>query len=398
MFESANLSRWCRSISEAIRFQKLPEEWRRIVFYSEGKAYTKYLRPIVDELLKNKDLSITYLTSDVDDCLLSYQHNGLKAFFIGTGTVRTFLFQVLQANIVVMTMPDLQRYHLKRSTLHSVRYVYVQHSLVSTHAIYRPGAFDHYDAIFCAGPHHKREIRAWEKLNSLPEKRLFEHGYAPVDFLMAAAPEQRSLLDTSAKVGLSVLLAPSWGPHCLIECGAAAKIVQVLLSAGHRVIVRPHPMTARLNRQAVAALAARFGTHRAFVLERDIGSMTSLLDAHVMISDWSGVAMEFAFGLHRPVLFIDGPPKINNPRWAELGFLPLEQTYRSQVGMVMGLAELGDISNVVRRLWEARQFYASSAEQLSIKYVFNHRASRKTAARILTELACARDIDGVCGT
>ena len=32
-----------------------------------------------------------------------------------------------------------------------------------------------------------------------------------------------------------------------------------------------------------------------------------------MVSDWSGVAMEFAFGLERPVLFIDVPRKTNNP-------------------------------------------------------------------------------------
>ena len=40
--------------------------------------------------------------------------------------------------------------------------------------------------------------------------------------------------------------------------------------------------------------------------------MKSFDKADLMISDWSGVAFEFAFGLEKPVIFIDLPKKINN--------------------------------------------------------------------------------------
>ena len=43
-----------------------------------------------------------------------------------------------------------------------------------------------------------------------------------------------------------------------------------------------------------------------------------------MISDWSGVAIEYAFSLEKPVLYIDVPQKIFNPNFDEIGIVPME--------------------------------------------------------------------------
>ena len=32
-----------------------------------------------------------------------------------------------------------------------------------------------------------------------------------------------------------------------------------------------------------------------------------------MVSDWSGAALEYSFGLKKPVIFLDLPKKVNNP-------------------------------------------------------------------------------------
>ncbi len=44
----------------------------------------------------------------------------------------------------------------------------------------------------------------------------------------------------------------------------------------------------------------------------------SLLRADVLICDISGIALEYVFGTERPVLFLDVPLKIHNPRFKEL--------------------------------------------------------------------------------
>lgn len=48
--------------------------------------------------------------------------------------------------------------------------------MVSTHMMYRLGAFDHYDFILGVGPRHIRELRQHEKLYQLPTKTLVEAG------------------------------------------------------------------------------------------------------------------------------------------------------------------------------------------------------------------------------
>ena len=70
----------------------------------------------------------------------------------------------MDVDVVVMTMPDLNQFQIKRSRF-SVHYVHVQHSLVSLHMIYRKGAFDHFDTVFCSY-HHIAEIRRWSRNTS----------------------------------------------------------------------------------------------------------------------------------------------------------------------------------------------------------------------------------------
>ena len=49
------------------------------------------------------------------------------------------------------------------------------------------GAFDDYDSVLCAGPHHVDEIRATEKIGSLPSKQLVEYGYPRLDSILEEA-------------------------------------------------------------------------------------------------------------------------------------------------------------------------------------------------------------------
>ena len=58
-------------------------------------------------------------------------------------------------------------------------------------------------------------------------------------------------------------------------------------------------------------------------------------DSDLMISDWSGAALDYAFGLGKPVLFIDVPRKVNDPSYTELGIEPIESSIRDVVGMVI---------------------------------------------------------------
>ena len=90
------------------------------------------------------------------------------------------LLMVLIIVAGVMTMTDLDIHHLKRS-VNDVHYVYVFHSLVSTHRAYRTRAFDAYDSILCSGPHHFAELTEVAKMRDIRPQKLYKSGYCRLD-------------------------------------------------------------------------------------------------------------------------------------------------------------------------------------------------------------------------
>ncbi len=284
-----------------------------------------------------------------------------------------------------MTMPDLENFHIKRSS-HPVHYVYVHHSIVSSHMIYRAEAFDHFDTIFCVGRHHEAETRQREQQCGLPAKDLFAHGYGRLDSILARASAQHEAANQTKDRPLRLLLAPSWGEHGVLEtCGPA--LVDILLEAGFHLTVRPHPQTGLLSPGAIAKLRHRYGRHPAFELEQDIASEESLFASDIMISDWSGAAMDFAFGLERPVLFIDVPRKMRNPDYQSLGIEPLEARVRREIGDILSVDRLGEAPERIRTLNDNRPKMRERIRASRRDWVFNVGESGARGAAELASIA-----------
>ena len=360
----------------------LPGHRRRIVFYSEGPASWVHLEPLVRHLVAGLGQTICYLSSLGEDPGLARRQEGIVPFLIGEGAARTLLFRFLKAGVMVMTMPDLETFHIKRS-INPVHYVYVHHSLVSTHMAYRPGAFDHFDTVFCAGPHHEEEIRRQEELSGLREKDLFSHGYGRLDNILREVPGRPRLNPSSQP---RILIAPSWGPAALLET-RGEELVETLLEAGIYLTVRPHPETRRYSPSVLDRLLARFRDRTGFTYEENIASQDSLHQSHLMISDWSGAALDYAFGLERPVLFVDVPRKVNNPRYEDLGFEPLEVAIRNRIGEVLPAEAIHEAPLFIRRLLAVERPWVERIRAERARWVFNVGESGVRGAERIAELA-----------
>lgn len=344
--------RFIHHLCEVMRFIQLPKAQRRITFYSEGKNYWPHLERLVLEILTTSNISVCYISSGKDDPGLFFRHKNYKTFKVDEGFIRNWLFENIDTDVMVMTMPDLHQYQVKRSK-HKVHYVYVQHSLVSMHMIYRKGAFDHYDTIFCSGPHHMNEIRAIEAKYNLPQKNLVKHGYGRLDTIIEKLSEQ-SQKHKSDITHKHVLIAPTWGPEGTIESGTAEKIVDKLLTNGFRVTLRPHPQTIKYSKDKLDNILIKHLTNKLFHCENNVVDLESFHNSDVMISDWSGAALEYAFGLNKPVIFLDIQKKINNKDYKEVQIEPLEISIRKKIGQVVHIEDREFISKI-----------------MSVKYSFN---------------------------
>jgi len=380
------LASFFRQWAQMRRFNALPATARTIVFYAEDASSWAHFEPIIEQLTGSLGREVCYLTSSSADPILDDTNQKIRAFYIGDGAVRTSLFLCLRAGVLVTTMPDLETLHLKRSRLRPVHYVYVFHSLVSTHMVYRKGAFDHYDTILCSGPHHVREIRETERCYGLNPRRLIEHGYGRLDTILELNNGNGRSEVALERQKTQVLVAPSWGRQGLLEA-SGLRLAGILLDAGYGVVVRPHPMTRRKWPEVIRELEDRFSNHPAFALETDVASCESLGQADIMISDWSGAALEFAFGYERPVLFVDLPRKVNNPDYGDIGCHPLEVTIRAEIGEVVSPQDLNRVPEKIERLGADRRAFADRIRQVRQRTVYNVGSSGAVGAAAIMGIA-----------
>jgi len=358
-------------------FGALSRRERNIVFYAETAADWAYLGP-VSEALINKGRRVLKIVSDPNDPVLEQG----DAFYVGSGSVRTALFRSIDADAFIMTLSDLQTFHLKRSA-YPVHYFYIFHSIASTHRVYREHAFDAYDTILCVGPHHETEIRRTEASYDLKPKRLVPHGYGRLDTLLHDLEGTgRPALARDGKT--RVLVAPSWG-DCSIVAHCLDPLLTALLAGGHQVTIRLHPMTRRHDPGLPERLLTRYGPTGRFHFDPHINTTESLLAADIMISEWSGAPLEYAFARERPVVFIDTPPKIHNSASGRVNAPLLEVDIREKVGKVVSLGDLESLPQVVSELVGSAEIWSKRIREIRDSTVYNVGQSGQAGADAILE-------------
>jgi YidC/Oxa1 family membrane protein insertase len=370
--------------SGAKAYNQLSQRDRAVTFFAEDGGSWPHFEPILHELTTTHGLTVSYLTSSATDPVLTTTNERLRAFDVGDGLGRTMLFQLLEAGVFVATLPRLGISvfpRSKKAKALGTQYINVFHSMASTHMIYDADGFDEYDTIMCVGPFMVDEIRAREQAFGLPTKQLVDHGYGRLDSIIANRSQAATLTSADRAAGdVNVLIAPSWGPTCIFEtCGV--ELVRELLADGCTVVARPHPETVKRTPEAIERLRASHSAHPSFTLEVDVASQESLHRCDIMISDWSGAALEYAFGLERPVLFIDVARKVNNPEWHRLGIEPFEASVREQIGAIVRPADLATVPAKIRSLVANPAAFSERIRSIRDASIFNVGSSGAVAAQ-----------------
>jgi len=374
----SSLRFFIQEISDLLRYcLKTKNSSKEIVIYSEHKGYYQYYEGIIDSLINTHKQEICYITSDPHDPILSPPSVLIHSFYIKS--LLPFFMLFLKCKVCIMTMPDLDNFHIKRS-VNDVHYVYVFHALLSTHLAYLYGALDHYDTILCCGPHHVEEIRKHEKICGLKPKNLVKAGYNKLEQVYSFYKKQTCC--TSNDI---ILLAPSWGEANILEtCGE--QLVALLLQSGYEVILRPHPETIKRTPKVVSAYTERFGGNNNFTLERSIVSFESIFKASVLITDYSGLAFEYAFGTERPVIYLDVPPKIKNKKFNHLNIEPLDYKLRSKIGVCIAPDKITEVPTAIAKLINEQDDYKKRIIGFREKYVFAFGSSSAVSAQAVMDI------------
>ena len=352
---------------------------KHVVFYSEKSGFWKYYQDIILELLKKSNLRIHYVTNDPDDQIfqIAKTENRIHPYYIGPKRIITLMMK-MDADIVVMTTPDLETYHIKRSYIRKdIEYIYTPHDPMSVHMSFREGAMDHFDTIFCVGPQQMEEIRKTEEVYHLPEKTLVPCGYTLLDDLRAeiqAAPQEKG-------ERTQILIAPSWNEDNILD-SCVDTLLEQLLSEDRHIIVRPHPEYVKRFGPKLDALMARWAekTGEGLTFETDFSSNRSIYSSDVLITDWSGIAYEFSYSTGRPTLFINTKVKAPNPNWERIGITPLEISLRDQIGKSLNKDQLDQAAAVMAEMIENGPAWAERIAKVREKNIFNPGEAGRVAA------------------
>ena len=366
-------------LHEFFRFQNFPIEKKKIIFYSENENQWDFFESIIKNLSKKK-YYICYVTSSRNEKKINRKIKGLNTFYIGSSFLRTIFFKILNTNLLIMSLPDLNKFEIRRSK-YPVKYIFIPHNVLSTHMVFREGAFEAFDVFFCCGPHHYKEIRETEKIYKLKKKRLVKFGYSRLDKIISSLKKNKNERKNVKKI--NVLIAPSWGEKCLFERGAE-QLIDFLKKEDFNITLRPHPDTLRLNPKSIKNLLKYFKNDKNVIYDPKISSINSYLDNDILISDWSGAAFEFAFGSLKPVIFLDLPKKINNKNYNILKNKPVEIEMRGLIGKIVKQENLKNIGNIVKTMVKEKFEWKKKLLHLRNKKIYNLSKSGKIGSEFIS--------------
>ena len=357
---------------------------KKLVIYSEKSGFYKYFEAIIEHLLANSNIVIHYVTNDPDDAIfaLAEKEPRIKPYYIGLKKMIPLMMRC-EAEIMVMTTPDLDKYYIKRSIMKKdMEYVYVPHDMMSAHMGFREGALDAFDTIFCTGPHIVREVRATERVYGLREKKLVEFGYPLADKLIEAGKQERE--NHVSKARKDILIAPSWQEDNLLD-SCIDELIESLYCDAYHLIIRPHPEYVKRYGARLQALTEKYAhlVGDGLSFELDFTVNRSIYAADMLITDWSGIALEYCFATLRPAIFINTKIKCMNPNWEKIDCVPVEISLRDVVGISVDKERVSECRVIAADLFDRAEEYEAKIAKVLDEHIYNQGKAGEVGANYL---------------
>lgn len=365
-----------REKEDAKRFEKYGT--KQLVFYSEHNGFYKYYKDVIEYILRKTDITIHYITSDINDEIFKLTSDNFRTYFVSENKLIVLMMR-MDADMVVMTMPDLQKYHIKRSIIRNdTEYVYMDHGIGSNNLMLRKHALDYFDTVFASNEIYLNELRAQEKTYNLKEKNIVEYGFCLIDNMIKAYDEADKCVNEKP----NILIAPSWQPDNILD-GCIFELLDSLLNGKYKVIVRPHPQYVRHCPERLEEIRDKYKGNADFELQTDFSSNSTVFNADILMTDWSGIAYEYSLTTLKPSLFVNTPMKIMNPDYEEIGVVPFDIEVRDNMGVSIEVEDASKVADYVEKLLSDKNYSKESMLEMREKYLYNVGCSAEVGAKYI---------------
>lgn len=347
-----------------------------IVIYSEGNKYFHIFEPVILELIEKK-IPCTYVTSDKNDNATKIESEYFNVIVPGNDLVTISFMNKIKCDIVLATTPHLDIYMWKKSKKVK-RYIHLFHAPTGVD-YYEKYALSFYDAIMSVGDFTHIGQDYLDKKRNLPLKEYYSVGNTYYDKMVNdAASIKRTTNDTT------ILYAPTWGLERSSFFKTGKKFVYDLLKAGYTVIFRPHPQFYTSHKEELQNFLDTVKDNKNFILSNEPSPLIALTNSDLMISDYSGVVLDYAYLYQRPILLSTSTTSSNGYEAEEL---PIEFSFDEKaiqtLGHELSLEESADICKTVDRFLKNKNEVKDQIIEFRNSNLFNFGNAGKKAAEVL---------------
>ena len=278
--------------------KSLSKNNNKFVIYSEGKKYDSLFLPILDEFEKRK-VPVVFYTSSTDDLAFDKKYEFIDCQYIGQGNKAFLKLAFINADVCLMTTPNLDVFQLKRSK--NVKYYcHVAHGICDSCRC-RLYALDYYDAVLLCTENNEKYIREIEQKRDLKPKEIITVGSPQLDYMTQHIKE----MPADAKKKFTVLFAPSWGEISVLSRFGDTILNQLSAKKDWNIIFRPHPQSYENDneKEKLSYLFDKYKDAENIIVDKSPDNIPSMAQADIMISDFSSINFEFAFLFNKPIIY-----------------------------------------------------------------------------------------------
>lgn len=387
--ELSSLDKKNKRTKEQIKKEK--EDYKRffkvvnkhLVFYSESNGFYKYFKGIIEYLLEHTNITIHYITSDYNDNIfkMAEENNQIKAYYIDQKKLITLMMK-MDADVVVMTMPDLENYHIKRSYIRKdIKYIFIPHGIDSINLTQRYKSINAYDIFFACGKYQRLEAEKTYELFNL-DRKVYNWGYSLLDDMIAEYEKSKKSKKSKTK---QILIAPSWQKDNICDLCLEELLDSLKKENNYEITVRPHPQEVRHMKEKFEALKEKYKGNKNIVIQTDFSSNNTIFNADILITDWSSIGYEYAYTTKKPVIFIDTPMKIMNPNYKDIDVEPINIWSRDIIGKSLRTDQLNDINKVITDFLNNGDKYEKKINEMLHDSIYNLGNSAEKGANYIIE-------------
>ena len=282
------------------------------IFFSENNFTYKFLERYIAKKTRKKVLVFSFHEINKKSKFLNY-------LFLKNNFTRELFFIFCNCKFFYTTTPDIGFTIFKRSKNKNIKYIYLQHSMFSLNAIYNENSFVNFDTIQCISKMQEEEVK---EINNLKRKKIrtFKSKYL--------FPYKNENNDQK----FEILIAPTWHTNFYRQ-KFFENIINLLIEQKITFKIRRHNMSIK-NKELDEKIIKKYNIK---FYEDEI---INFKDFNYLISDWSGIIIEYYLIKNTKSFVINSKQKIRNKNFSCSKKIPTEVKYREVFSNVYQIDEI----------------------------------------------------------